>query len=493
MNLIELYRQIISTAGWVADEEGFISMKLADLDPQPVLIDGKRLVLPLDYQLKYPDTGKRVVFHPLNESILRGESDVVAKMRMNITHRLNYVIGYLAISMMRLATSPAEHPSLKPDQTVFLSKVKDADETTNDKLQKLAAQMTLGDPSRSFAHIYVSKRGDVDGRKYARVGVVSFPLYEELCKEEAEVYGVKLRKKDRQVIKALIEYIFPDIAKPQTYRRGSDSKVAPTLDALMKAVISVGDCINGCVELFHDRIEGPDELTFNGEWEPYFNDLESLLPQIRMIPMQAGNEGRVGHQAGVSASTNIPVVNLKTGAAPESVAKAAAESNKSGDKPGRGQTTSVVHYDEAAHQPQHRPRTLAELNTKQLDEDVAQAISRPQVPSYPQSMQPRPFAPMSPPASPYQNFAPPVANMAPAQVVHTGHGISMDSVMRADPALAAKAAAAGFGPQNVFPSHGYPQQQRREPSWAIPANNFGTTAAWGNFPNHGGQQGFSRI
>jgi hypothetical protein len=469
MNLIELYKQVISCGGWIADDDGFISMKLADLDPQPVLIDGKRLVLPLEYQLKHSDTSKRVVFHPLNESILRGESDVVTKLRMNINHRLNFVVGFLSISLMRLATSPAEHPSLKPDQTVFLSMLKDVDQQTNEKLQKLAAQMTMGDASKSFSHIYVSKRGDINGRKYARVGVVSFPLYEELCKDEAEVYGVKLRKKDRQAIKALIEYILPDIDKPATYRRGSDSKVAPTLDALMKAVIAVGDPINCVIDLFKDRLEGVSDLVFNGDWEPEFNDLEALLPQIRMIPMQAGNEGRIGHQHGVTPSANIPIVNLTT-SAPAQVEQAVANA--------------------VAATPANRPRTLAEINTRALDEEVRQVSSQPPAPApYPKSTVPVPGG-YGHQHNPYQQqpqqpgFGHPMQQPMmhqPPQVVNTGNGISMDSVMRANPALAQRAAAAGFGPQNVFSTMQAPAQ--RNPSWMRPAQEFGSASNWNNFPN----------
>lgn len=470
-NLIETYRQIIACAGWEADAEGYISVKLADMDPQPVLVDGKRLVLPLDHQLKYPDAATRVVFHPLNESILRGESDVTAKLRQHINQRLNFVIGFVAFSLMRLATSPAEHPSLKPQQTVFLSKVKEADEQTLEKMQKIAAQMLVGDPSKAFAHIYVSKRGDIDGRKYARVGTVSFPLYEELLKSEMEVYGIKLRKKDKASIKALLEYMLPDLDHPSTYRRGSDSKVAPTLDALMKAVISVGEPINDTIELFKDMIDGGEDLMFNGEWEPVFQDLEVLLAQIRLIPMQAGNEGRAGHQAGMAAA-NIPVVNLKTaGAAPAGVQTAVAQAEQA----------------QAPAPAPSRPRTLSEINSKALDAEVKEVASRPAQPApYPKTIvTPQP----QPGVVPGTSFTYGAAQQQQPQVVNTGNGLSMDSIVRSNPALAARAASMGFGPQQQQ-FFGTQQPQQRQSSYMQPnAQNFGTTTGWNNFSHNG----FGRI
>jgi hypothetical protein len=313
--LLDIYRAILG-AGWLAaDAEGYISMVAPSGEKKPAMIKGKRLVLPTPEHLKNPDWSDRVPFHPLFENILHGESEVLEKFRQAINIRMNTTIGTICVGLLRLATSTGEHSKLKPEQTEFLSKVKNADEKTLDAMHKLLTAMPATQMQKQFVSIYLKRGGSLAGKKHARVGVVSFPLYKELLKGEDEVYGVKLRKKDLTTLVNLLEYIFPGIEDDGTYSRPSDSKQAPFLDALMHAVAALADPINGVLELFKKPLGlGEfDEFLFSSDWIEAFDNVDALAPEARSIPMLSGNDG---HALAPTATAAAPAATTAAAPAP---------------------------------------------------------------------------------------------------------------------------------------------------------------------------------
>jgi hypothetical protein len=289
MKLIPLYESLLAAANMISTADGFISRKVGGKST-PATIKGKRLVLPIHEHLSNPKPAEQIIFHPLSENILRGESVVVEDYRNALNVKLNYTIGVLAYQLLTIATSTAEHSKLNPDQLEFLSAVKNADERTLEAFQKLLKAMSVDQTTNAFVSIYLKRGGIVDGKKYSRAGIVSFPFFEELVDSDT-VYGVKLRIKDKETLINLMMYIFPSIDEKDHYNRGSDSDVAPFLDSLMKAVMAVASAINDQVNLFADVLEDPEEMMINDDWVETFDNLGVMLPEIRMIPMQAGNEG----------------------------------------------------------------------------------------------------------------------------------------------------------------------------------------------------------
>lgn len=300
MKLSDLYKALLKTANFVVTEDNFVSRLMPDGKTSPATIKGKRLVLPTPEHLANPTD--KIVFHPLSENILRGESAVLEEYRSSVNIRLNVTIGMVAFQLLRIATSTGMHAKLTPDQSEFLSKVKHADETTLENFKKLMKAMDLTQSQKAFVSIYLKRGGLVHGKKHSRVGVVSFPLYEELIKGNKEVFGVKLRVKDIDSLKALFEYMIPNIDKKEAHNRGSDSDVAPYLDSLMKALMTVAGPLNDLIELFHNQLDDPtsdsedgptvsETLRFEDSWVETFDNLAIMVPEIRLIPMQGGNEG----------------------------------------------------------------------------------------------------------------------------------------------------------------------------------------------------------
>ena len=286
-----------------------------------MLVTGNRLVLPTQEHLANSNKSNIVIFHPLSESLLKGESDVLEKFRASLVVRINYVLHVLTLHLLKIASHIDEHASLTPEQSDFLSHVKNVDKKTVDDFAKVCEQFGEGNSQKNFVSIFLKRGGKVRGTTYSRCGIVHFPLYEALTKSEHECYGVKLRVKDIKSLISLMDYIFPGIDKPETYNIGTESQLAPYLDALMKTVGVVASNLNTIIELFRNTMEDEaDELLFESEWEETFDNIEVMKSEIRLVPMQAGNEGKSLHTdvgttpaaAATSASfASAPVTNLQ--------------------------------------------------------------------------------------------------------------------------------------------------------------------------------------
>lgn len=297
MELIDFYKSILKEGLLTVEESGFINASMNLDNPIPAFVKKKRLCLPTHEILTTPNTGDRIVFHPLKEAINRGESDVMLYFRTRVNTRLNLSIAAITLSLTRLIASTADHPKLSPDQTNLMLATKDADSETFKRIGEIMRKMLVSDPATSFINIYVNRGGEVDGQKYKRAAIVSFPLYEEVIKTPAKgsnkIWGVDVRKADRSTLKSLIEYYFPDVATPGKYSCGSDSLIAPSLECLLGSLIKLGNSINQVTNAFKEYIPDYQNEIIGGDWVNEIGNIEKFVQEINRIPMQEGNEGSV--------------------------------------------------------------------------------------------------------------------------------------------------------------------------------------------------------
>jgi hypothetical protein len=144
-------------------------------------------------------------------------------------------------------------------------------------------------PERLFTNIYLKRGGTYRDKRYSRVGIVTFPFYVSLMDDKIE----KIRVKDKETYQQLFNYIFPNLHDSEEYNFGSDSNVAPYLEALMRTSANIASRLNDLILLYKDYIDEAEHLLFDSEWMEYFQDLNALIPEIRKIPVQHGSEGTV--------------------------------------------------------------------------------------------------------------------------------------------------------------------------------------------------------
>lgn len=288
--ILGFYKEILDVAGCSVDPEGNVSAR-NPCDPSevaPVLIDGKRLVIPTKQQLSEPDWSKRLAFHPLVENIMQEESVVLGKYRQILNQQLQAIISLTIITLMEVAGSVGDTKKLTPDQLEALTIFKDMDAKSMEAFIQLLKRMPIGSVTHTFVSIYLKKGGLVNGKKFSRAAIVGFPFYTELCKDQKEVYGVALRKKDKEGFKKVMEFLIPGIDIPGEYDSGTFAKQAPFLTALLTSAGRLMDELNSTMTLF-GKFGGLDEHLFNLGWSEFLNEADKYVSSIRMIPALPGN------------------------------------------------------------------------------------------------------------------------------------------------------------------------------------------------------------
>jgi hypothetical protein len=166
-------------------------------------------------------------------------------------------------------------------------------------------------PEEAFISMFFKRKLVLQETSFARGTITTFPILRELAENVDLPYGTKIRKKDILTFTTMFELAYPDIHVENMYTRGSNSKVAPFLDSLIKTVIVVLEPLNNLVDLFADKIDDTDMIRV--DYEPLLEmitDLNKYSNLIRSIPPQAGNEGVMPINDQVAASKPaLPAVN----------------------------------------------------------------------------------------------------------------------------------------------------------------------------------------
>lgn len=297
MDLVALYRSVISAAGLTADDEGYVSVNnklFTGEENVPAMIGDKRMVLPTDDHQKTPNKDL-VIVHPLREHAMRGESEVFTKLKIALTTRLNFTMAAIVGTFIDIAKRMEIHKTLSPDQAQLLITGKAVTEKTHLLYTEIMLR-TMSDPAMSFIHIFMKKSGTVDGVACRRMAVVNFPIYEELCKEQDKYFGIDIKQSERDNIKAMMEYLLPGLEVEGKYNRGSNSDVAPYMDALMASFGSIAANFNDKLELYGSFIPEKEALTINSDWVEVFENLDAYRAKIFLVPQQPGNEGAASVQ-----------------------------------------------------------------------------------------------------------------------------------------------------------------------------------------------------
>ena len=284
--LIHVYKTVLAYAGMEADTNGLITNVILG-NRSPAVIEEKRLVLPLSVQLKNFIPDEKVIFHPLSENILRGESLVLSYYKKALNVKINTVIGILGSSLLSIVSSPKIHQELSPEQTELLYAVKDCDAKTCSNFVEIMVSITKSRTDRCFSNIYLKRGGTYKNEKYSRVGIVNFPFYQDLIADKVD----KLRVKDKATFTQLFEFMFPEISIPEGYNYGTHNQTAPYFECLMQTSANLTSRLNDLINIYGKYIDRAEELKFDSDWLEYFSSIDKLLPDIRRVPVQYGNDG----------------------------------------------------------------------------------------------------------------------------------------------------------------------------------------------------------
>ena len=288
--LTQMYQAILATAWATPDENGRVFSKVIGKTEQtstPFKLGELQIVLPTTQALRNFNASTDLLFNPLSENPVQGESAILEKIRRAISVRLNYVTAHVATSLLTLAVSVTEHSKLDPDQAELLSLLRDATKTTFETFLRLQSAAISEGPDRSFIRFYLRRGAKVRGEAYSRACITSFPLYEKIVSSEDK----RVSKKDAETLRRLFEFIFPDINVPERYSFGSNSSVAPFTEAYLGGILELIACLNDVISRYKGFIENPDELMIEADWATELANIPSMLNMIRSVPRQVAAEG----------------------------------------------------------------------------------------------------------------------------------------------------------------------------------------------------------
>lgn len=287
MNIHHFYENLLKSLNIVADENGLLSVRNDEGELRPVIIDEKRLTLPLPEILRSGEWGNRIAFHPLSENVLRGTSPVIEKLSTAIRFRLMYTIAGIMMNLVEAAANRGGHSKINPKAASFLQTMPDADEKSVEAMAKILQNIDT-DPNFRLISIYLKRGGSYNGERVNRLAKVSFPILKEFERADGTVFGIKLRKKDLIGFKELFNYILPDCDKTETYSGVGTSLVAPYFQSIVDAYIKVATQLNSIIHLQRKQLDDEEFLRIDLDWEPVFLEFEKYRD---FIPPLAGNEG----------------------------------------------------------------------------------------------------------------------------------------------------------------------------------------------------------
>ena len=262
MKLINFYKKVVASLGLTTTKDDFIQIAVGDTKTT-FTVNGKPLVLPtkdhIDSAVDVDDDGRvvitKVLFNPLNEDVIKGDSVSLKKTKDIIERRLTHAFASIGELLLTLASNPALQKKTSMELNKFLMALNKADNTniksvvdekSIDLWVKIYGKSLEIDPAKGFIKLFLKKGGTDKGTKYNRLAVAGFPILEQLqdADRDTPFFGIKLRNKDITVFKLIHEYVFNNIDDKYTMSTGSNDKESPGFISLFNLYIQMGERLN---------------------------------------------------------------------------------------------------------------------------------------------------------------------------------------------------------------------------------------------------------
>lgn len=289
--VVAFYTSLLATLDIVANDDGLLAHSTSG---EPITIDGKRLALPTNDNIRLAGRDELVVFHPLSENVFEGMSEVFIELRHIVAAKLHKVIVYTAYTLIKLVLDKASHEGLSNKQMGTVSNLSEVDEKFLESFKKLMNKLEVSG-NNQLINIFMKYGGTLKDTKYMRIAFVSFPLLELIdSSEDYIIHDVKFRKKDMAILKSIFTTVIPGGFEKDTYSAGSSSSVAPYFSALLLAMCNVLEDTASTTWRFRSYIEDEvgesQHITAKDILDKIAGD-DSVLDYVNAIPPMPYNTG----------------------------------------------------------------------------------------------------------------------------------------------------------------------------------------------------------
>lgn len=221
---LKFLTSFLSDLGLTVDANDYI--RFSDDAHSPILVEGRRLVLPTDAHRRNP-SDDNLIFHPLSENTVADLSIVTKELLRIGSINLNIFFATHAIELIRLAVDEGRQRGLTCDQLdliVKLKNVKTSDEKSGLAFIKSAENFIMDYHSKNQASSFIQlglTRGRIyRGEKRHRAGEVIFPLYNGLLVDETKSRKDSKFDLQKDLLRTLIdvhEALFPAVSEAEAY------------------------------------------------------------------------------------------------------------------------------------------------------------------------------------------------------------------------------------------------------------------------------------
>nr|DAV08116.1 MAG TPA: hypothetical protein [Caudoviricetes sp.] len=321
-NMLDVYDALLTTCGYVVDENGRVRKKFGKELPVSIEIEGETryLVLPTRENMTSPDVMNFVFFHPFQENLVRGESRVMSFVRRELNHSYGASVSALMSDIVAISSGTVNHSDLTVEQRKFISSIGKVDERFVKDFDKIINNLASRKSRNTPVYLSLRKGVNWGGKTHSRAAIWSSPLLEEVmtCIEQVnkgtqatpKILGVSVRKGDLKTYENLCRAFFGNIdEKNHEFYSSSDATDAPYCEAFVRSLLTLPKRLNAisdmfytgkgmvhakevskeCHEVTHIDIAWLEELVKETETGNF--TVRDWRKEYLLIPLQDGNEG----------------------------------------------------------------------------------------------------------------------------------------------------------------------------------------------------------
>lgn len=290
---IQFLKEVLSDFDLSTDANDVV--RFNDDAKTPLMIDGKRVVLPTEPHRRSSD-GK-VLLHPLYENTVADLSTTTKDLTRRASIKLNILFMLYGNALLSACADKSLQKNLNNSQIDLISDVPSCKDSSEKDVEKLASNFMMeiltDDNVGGLIRIGLTRGREYRGEKRHRAAVVEFPLYKALLEDRAvtkkDAKYPQLTKDMRETIIEMHEAIFPACGEDQAYGYCgvTNKNIAPFFVTMMMTFAQMSEALKVVYDTLSPIVEEvqpdfPPELL----WLPIVKDNEQLSKWANLIPDQ---------------------------------------------------------------------------------------------------------------------------------------------------------------------------------------------------------------
>ena len=376
MFLEEFYKFALTSVGYTLDEDNFMVKKTAD--GQTREMHNKKQIMLYDGSTRLTSADEVIIFNPLEEDSIKGINPSMVKYKAIIDKRLSFSFNQTLELLATLAANIDLQKKASLELNRFMSELNKlrrpnmkeiVDESFVKLLKNINEQSYTKSSNNGSVFIKTDKGKVIDGEKYNKSGVVSFPIYEDLKENPKEIYDIEFkRNKDVNIYFSLVEFVVgvtdDDKLDIDKYTVGSNSMTSPTFIIIYKLYFKMARRLNSLLK----SLEFIDDAKANKAIMKLTLTIEDLAEidtfagELKMIP-----------------NLNNQAVRAQTTVSREPVSTISAMPMQNRYVAPNGRPGLALEYEEevAINRPLTAAEKLRKANGLPVDNNTQRTISRP--------------------------------------------------------------------------------------------------------------------